>query len=136
TAYLKIGTHRFDNHQHADSGQFQLFYRGALAIDSGIYQSKDTSYGQPHHINYARRAVAHNTLLIEDPDEQFTFVGQPIANDGGQRAMEPAETMEDFWSQPTRVGRVVAHYIGPDPTWPDVSLIKGDLTPAYSSSKA
>jgi len=136
TAYLKIGTHHFDNHQHADSGQFQLFYRGALALDSGIYQSKDTGYGQPHHINYARRTVAHNTLLIEDPGERFTFVGQPVANDGGQRAMEPAETMEGFWNQPTRMGRVLAHFIGPDPMKPEVSLIKGDLTPAYAASKA
>lgn len=136
TAYLKIGTHHFDNHQHADSGQFQLFYRGALALDSGIYQSNDTSYAQPHHINYARRTIAHNTLLIEDPDETFTFVGKPIANDGGQRAMEPAEIVEDFWRQPTRTGRVLAHFVGPDPRRPEVSLIKGDLTPAYASSKA
>ncbi len=135
-AYLKIGTHHFDNHQHMDSGQFQLFYRGALAIDSGIYQSNDTSYARPHHINYARRTVAHNTLLIEDPDETFVFDGKPVINDGGQRTMEPAQTMEEFWRDPTRKGRVLAHFIGPDPMKPEVSLIKGDLTPAYAASKA
>ncbi|HEU5080841.1 MAG TPA: heparinase II/III family protein [Opitutaceae bacterium] len=135
-AYLKIGTHRFDNHQHADSGQFQLFHRGSLAIDSGIYESPDTGYGRPHHRNYTRRSVAHNTLLIEDPDETFTFDGEPTANDGGQRTIEGAFTMEDFWRQNARTGRVLAHYIGPDSRTPEVSLIKGDLTAAYSPEKS
>lgn len=135
-AYLKIGTHRFDNHQHADSGQFQLYHRGSLAIDSGIYESPDTGYGRPHHRNYNRRTVAHNTLLIKDPAETFTFDGEATANDGGQRTIEGALTMEDFWRQDARTGRVLAHYAGPDRRAPEISLIKGDLTAAYSSAKS
>lgn len=135
-AYLKIGTHRFDNHQHADSGQFQLFHRGSLAIDSGIYQSSTGAYGSPHFRNYFRRAVAHNTILIEEPTETFTFNGDPIINDSGQRMLEGAWTMEDFWKQDSRTGQVLAHFVGHDPVNPEVSLIKGDLTPAYSDAKA
>ena len=135
-AYLKIGTHRFDNHQHADSGQFQLFYRGSLAIDSGMYASTTGAYGSAHFANYFRRTVAHNALLIEEPSESFTFAGRPIANDGGQRALEGAFDMEEFWEQSSRTAHVTSVFIGPNPQAPEVSLIKGDLTPAYSDEKA
>src|SRR5690606_11963118 len=105
------------------SGQFQLFYRGSLAIDSGIYQSKNTRYGDWHHRSYFRRTIAHNSLLIEDPEEKFTFTDKTVANDGGQRTIEPSETMEDFWRDSTRTGRVLARFIGHHPQRPEVSLI-------------
>lgn len=135
-AYLKIGTHRFGNHQHADSGQFQLFYRGSLAIDSGLYQSADTRYGGPHFRNYYQQAIAHNTLLIEEPGEEFLSDGDAVANHAGQRGLDGARTMEEFWEQDSRTGRVLARFIGPNPVAPEVSLITGDLTPAYSATKA
>jgi heparin/heparan-sulfate lyase len=138
-AYLKIGTHQFGNHQHADSGQFQLYYRGQLAIDSGIYQSNDTTYGSDHFLNYYQRSVAHNTLLIDEPTETSHFLKKTVTNDGGQRYLvgnEDAFTTEEFWAQDRRFARVLAHYIGPDPSRPSVSLIKGDLTPAYVHTKA
>ncbi|HEX2099682.1 MAG TPA: hypothetical protein VHF69_03405, partial [Candidatus Synoicihabitans sp.] len=112
------------------------YHRGSLAIDSGLYESADTGYGKPHHLNYNRRTIAHNTLLIEDPAEVLTLAGRPIANDGGQRAIEGAMTLEDFWAGHPRTGRVLAHHAGPNPQTPAVSLIKGDLTAAYSDTKA
>ena len=36
-AEMKINEYNFANHQHLDAGAFQLYYRGALAIDSGLY---------------------------------------------------------------------------------------------------
>lgn len=134
-AYLKIGTHQFGNHQHADSGQFQLYYRGSLAIDSGQYDK----YRSPHFLHYFQRSIAHNTLLIETDDEASRFVDDEIGNDGGQRyliAGRDALNNEDFWNDDRRVARVVSQYVGPDPDLPAVSLIKGDLTRAYAPQKA
>ncbi len=134
-AYLKIGTHQFGNHQHADTGQFQLYYRGALAIDSGQYDK----YRTPHFLHYFQRSIAHNTLLIESAEETSRFMNDAIGNDGGQRyllAGRDALRNEEFWKDDRRVAHVVSHYAGPNPDSPVVSLIKGDLTSAYDKEKA
>jgi len=67
----------YGGHQQADSGHFSIWYKGYLAIDSGFYDG----WGSSHHMNYARRTVAHNTLTIKKPGETFTNTNQ---NDGGQ----------------------------------------------------
>ena len=72
-------------HQHLDRGHFTIYHRGYLAIDSGADYTESES---PHYLNYYRRTVAHNTMLIFDPKEHFLLVGKlccEAANDGGQR---------------------------------------------------
>lgn len=34
---MRIGERFFGNHQHKDFGTFQIYYRGPLAISSGVY---------------------------------------------------------------------------------------------------
>lgn len=135
-AEMKVGVFQFNNHQHLDSGHFQLYYRGGLAIDSGIYQG-DYEYGSPHDINYYKRTIAHNCLLIYDPNEQFRFGSRTgLVNDGGQRFPndgKEAKTLEEFLTRDYRVGSVIDHYYGPDSHTPDISYLRGDLTRAYTS---
>jgi hypothetical protein len=71
-------------HQHLDRNHFTIYHRGHLSIDSGADYTDSES---PHYLNYYRRTVAHNTMLIFDPKEHF-FWSQNLmeaANDGGQR---------------------------------------------------
>lgn len=68
---MKVNEYNFNNHQHMDAGAFQIYYRGALAIDSGVYTGSAGRYGSPHCKNYYWRTIAHNTLLVHDPDEEF-----------------------------------------------------------------
>lgn len=135
-AEMKVGVFQFNNHQHLDSGHFQLYYRGGLAIDSGIYQG-DYEYGSPHDVNYYKRTIAHNCLLIYDPDETFRFGRRTgLVNDGGQRfpngGNEP-KTLKELLTRDYQVGSVLAHYLGPDRHRPDISYLKGDLTRAYTA---
>ena len=142
-AFMRIGGYWFANHQHLAAGDFQIYYKGSLALDSGLYQSKhtdggDTTYGTPHDLNYHKRTIAHNCLLIYDPSETFLSYGDKLANDGGQRMpnrfREPA-TLEEV-KDPAKgyqVARVLNSAIGPDPVTPDYSYIEGDITKAYSS---
>ena len=71
-------------HQHLDRGHFTIYHRGHLAIDSGADYTESES---PHYLNYYRRTVAHNTMLIFDPKEHFFWSENLLeaANDGGQR---------------------------------------------------
>jgi hypothetical protein len=71
-------------HQHLDRNHFTIYHRGYLAIDSGADYTDSES---PHYLNYYRRTIAHNTMLIFDPKEHFFWSENLMdaANDGGQR---------------------------------------------------
>ena len=134
-AELKINEYNFNNHQHLDAGAFQLYYRGALAIDSGVYQGgSDGGYGSAHTRNYSWRTVAHNSLLVQDPAETFR---SGYENDGGQRfpngRSEPRnlEMLLDP-AKGYRTGRVLAQGFGPEVSSPSYTLLQGDITAAYS----
>jgi heparin/heparan-sulfate lyase len=82
----------FSKHQHLDQNQFTIYHNGYLAIDSGADYTDTES---PHYLNYYRRTVAHNSVLVFDPSEKFFWSENvlPAANDGGQR-MDSAR----FWN--------------------------------------
>ncbi len=135
-AEMKINEVNFNNHQHLDAGAFQIYYRGALAIDSGIYSGSSGHYGSPHCRNYYWRSIAHNTLLIHDPAESFRPRGG-YGNEGGQRLpngrSEPRSlAMLLDPKKGYRTGNVLAQGFGPDEHAPDYTLLKGDITAAYS----
>jgi hypothetical protein len=71
-------------HTHLDVNSFSLFRKGLLAIDSGRYRGN--SVNQAHERNYALRTLAHNTITVYRPGEDFGA----YANDGGQ---------EFFWKE-------------------------------------
>lgn len=137
-AEMNIGGVYFANHQHLDAGSFQLYYKGGLAIDSGVYQGKNGSYGSSHDLNYNKRTIAHNSMLVYDPAETFQYYGTTLGNDGGQRTpnnlAEPS-VLSDLLdpAKGYRTAEVLNHGFGPDPATPDYTYIKGDLTKAYSS---
>ena len=74
----------FSKHQHLDQNQFTIYHGGYLAIDSGADYTDTES---PHYLNYYRRTVAHNSILVYDPAEKSFWSDNvlPAANDGGQR---------------------------------------------------
>ncbi len=47
-------------HTHQNAGNFQIWYKGMLTRDDGLYDG----YGSDHHFYYHMSATAHNTLLI------------------------------------------------------------------------
>lgn len=71
-------------HQHLDQNQINIYHGGYLAIDSGADYTDSES---PHYLNYYRRTVAHNSVLVYDPAEKFFWSENLMsaANDGGQR---------------------------------------------------
>jgi heparin/heparan-sulfate lyase len=134
-AEMKINEYNFVNHQHLDAGAFQIYYKGALATDSGLYQGGSSgAYGSPHCLNYYWRTIAHNSLLVYDPNEKFG--GRGYGNDGGQRlphGRSEARNLNVLLAPENgyRTGKVLAHGFGPDPQTPDFTLLQGDLTEAY-----
>lgn len=146
-AEMKVNEQFVGNHQHLDGGSFQLYYRGPLALDAGYYQGKsDGGYNSPNNKNYTKRTIAHNSLLIFDPNEVFECYNyggagrtRTAGNDGGQRmpgiGWDTCRSFEDLMSEEYTVGRTLAHGFGPDSLKPDYTILKGDITAAYSTHK-
>jgi len=127
----------FAKHDHLDQGQFVIHHKGDLAIDSGMDYTDTES---PHYLNYYRRTVAHNSMLVYEPGETF-FWGEnllPAANDGGQRmdssrywntirSREDFRRTRDLWD----LGRMEAAVHRPGV----YDYARGDITRAYHASK-
>jgi heparin/heparan-sulfate lyase len=135
-AQMRINIFNFTGHQHLDAGSFEIYYKGPLAIHSGVYQGVTGGYGSPHHLNYYQRTIAHNSLLIYDPEEEFKSGNRRLGNDGGQRL--PGEgkspnTLEDMLHGSYRTGEVLGEGFGPDLQKPDYTYLAGDITRAYGA---
>jgi heparin/heparan-sulfate lyase len=133
-AEMKINEYNFVNHQHLDAGAFQIYHKGALAVDTGLYSGSSGAYGSPHCMNYYWRTIAHNSLLVYDPSEEFGRRG--YGNEGGQRlpnGRSEARNLSVLLAPQNgyRTGKVLAHGFGPDPQTPDFTLLQGDITDAY-----
>lgn len=132
-AEMSIGELWAANHHHLDFGTFQLYYKGILALDSGIYDL----YGTDHDYNYNKETIAHNSLLIFDPNENTARV-----NSGGQR--RPGGEMKnmsawlpnqnDLYAPENNyiMGKVLGHEYDTENKVPQYSYIKGDISRAYS----
>lgn len=143
-AEMKVNENFVGNHQHLDGGSFQIYYKGPLAIDSGLYQGTDGGYNCANNKNYTKRTIAHNSLLIYDPLEIFECYNYggadktaTAANDGGQRmpgkGWDTCRSFADLLGEDYTVGKTLAHCFGPDTVKPDFTYLKGDITAAYSS---
>ncbi len=121
---MRIGQYFFGNHQRKDFGTFQIYYRGALAISSGLYRGYETE----HWTHYYHETLAHNGLLIVDPEE-------PGVSDGGQRLPEGRNNPMELQTILSRykMGEVTAHEFGPDRLRPEYSYLAGDITQAYTA---
>jgi len=132
-ADMRVNIINFTGHEHEDAGSFELYYKGPLTLHTGVYQGVNGGYGSPHHSNYYQRTIAHNSLLIYDPDEKFSG-GR--ANDGGQRLpnqrREPVD-LQALVKGDYKTGEVLGQGWGPDAKSPDYTYLKGDLTAAYSA---
>ncbi len=127
-AEIKGGGYHFGNHQHADAGAFQIYYRGLQAADLGQYKF----YGTPYDMNFCKRSVAHSMLLVLDPQEKF--LATP-ANDGGSRFLQSNPTTpEQAQADPLfNYGRPVSCSFGPSAAHPAFSYFSADLRQAYSA---
>lgn len=142
--------------QHLDATSLILYRRGMLLSVGGGYDGP----GTPHALNYAVRSLAHNTIIIRDPQEYSWYdmgAGQKpkgrYANDGGQRSWaifhadgEPQkqapwtasgwEKGRAPWSKLTRIYQVAG--IKGMAQEPRYTYMYGDASRAYqgSSNKA
>lgn len=143
---LNMPEYNYGNHQHMDTGHFDIYYKGNLAIDSGIYESApfndaagdpvtSLAYASKHDMNYHKRTVAHNSMLVIDPGEKVQSVYTTHA-DGGQRLIHGSGYEPKFLSDIAKEENKVSEIISSDITNYSYSYLRGNLTTAYSDKVA
>lgn len=146
---LKGGGRTRGGHMHCDAGNFTIYYKGPLAIDSGVYNGlpfvdengndvTNVKAGSYHFANYQQRTIAHNCILVYDPDENMTYHNLGELNDGGQLKVTKriTDTGQTTYQAATDDSKIIATRLGvdygPDMNKPSYSYLKTDITNAYS----
>ena len=125
---MKIGNHTTANHDHADSGSFQIYYKGLLAGDSGYYDKYDSN----HHLNYHKSTIAHNTIVLQKGSD---LIQQ--RRPGEMKAMEPSTYDRAWTNSQYQFGTTTGHdgaYLDEAETKPKYAYIAGDIASAYTSN--
>ncbi len=131
---------RFTYHQHLDQGQFNIFKRGDLTGESGVYEPSGPSDQEGHLQGYTSRAIAHNTINVYDPAEVFSGYrsGNSPRNDGGERTWRPYSntgTSAAYWQEGFDKGAYDTGRIVDFQDKGQMVYIASDLTGAYNSDK-
>ena len=138
---FQCGDH-FEYHQHLDQNSFTFWKYEDLAVESGVY----TWANSDHANNYYIRTIAHNSMLVFNPDEKYSWDdmrgGYKGVNDGGQRAWKLSDDADyvswsaesiDHWQQNRD-----AYDTGDIKRYEDrrdYAYILGDATNAYRRDK-
>ncbi len=131
TFALFICSDWWGGHQHCDNNSFVIHKYAPLAIDSGVYDAG------LHRANYSARTIAHNTITIYDPTEEF-FGGtwgqsatEKTVNDGGQLyTPSPPGVAACGPGTASDRGDIIAYELTP---WYTYTV--GDATRSYRSTK-
>ncbi len=140
--FMRIAEVNVGNHEHEDSGTFQIYYKGLLTGNTGYYGSSeklyDAPYGSTHHKYYHQSTVSSNGFLVFNP----ALAGDdPSVPDkyyycGGQISTGGAESFEQFLNEPTaKKGETTgfAYEYREDGVTPKYAYIAGDISQAYDS---
>ena len=132
-AQMKIQEKNLGDHMHLDSGSFQIYYKGSLAVASGLYEGQDGVHNSSHYNNYYKRTISHNAVTVLDPNENVYPVPAGSSNDGGQKQVTSGVVKTyDALMNIEDLAQTKGSYIGPNEYTPKFSYIKGDITNAYS----
>ena len=131
--FMKLKEKTTSNHEHADAGTFQIYYKGLLSGDSGVYDN----YNHVHSKYYNKGTIAHNGILVYDSSQQSTLDGW---YSGGQRqGIAEPKTAESWSDSKYTTGTITGRqhgYSDAAETQPLYAYIAGDITKAYDSKQA
>ena len=132
SVFMKIKERTTANHEHADAGNFMIYYKGMLTADGGVYNG----YSSAHTRYYHQATVSHNSLLIYDPSKANTSSSDPAKKwySGGQLWPSETGTLEGLWGSDYLTGKVIGKghgYCDSEQTKPLYAYIGGNITYAY-----
>jgi len=137
-SWMRVSEMNLRNHDHLDTGTFQLYYKGLLALNSGSYKW----YGNEHALYYHQATISHNGLLIFNPnlyDGTLKEDGTPLTPkkffySGGQRetgsASSFAKWLNGNWNTAVETGHAEGYKADGGAEY---AYLAADLAPAYDA---
>jgi len=131
---MRIKERTTANHEHRDSGTFEIYYKVPLSTDGGAYNN----YGHEHTQYFHQATISHNGLIIYNQNLASSDKGW--YSGGQQRLSGEAQTLDGWLNNPIMdTGKVTGYqhgYIDGDPTKPLYAYIAGDISAAYTTETA
>ncbi len=122
------------NHDHKDTGTFQIYYKGILAPDTGVYQYRGQTYGEYYDSAYVKSVISKNGLLIYNPsyENKLGYVGGQEDSKWNENAtLDKWFENGDTSSQTALLGKASALDENGELLY---AYIASDITKAYSKS--
>jgi hypothetical protein len=135
SVFMKIKERSTANHEHADAGNFMIYYKGMLTADGGVYNG----YNGAHTRYYHQATVAHNSILVYDSSKANVNSSDPATKwySGGQIWPAEVQTLDALKnSESMHAGNVIGNrhgYYDAAQTSPKFAYINGNLAFAYPS---
>ena len=129
---MRIKERTTANHEHRDSGTFEIYYKGALSTDGGCYNH----YGHFHTQQYHQSTISHNGLIIFNPSK-WNYNSSDAATkwySGSQRPLQNASNLDKLLDSVNDFAVLTARQHGYSDVAeknPLYAYIAGDLTQAY-----
>jgi len=125
------------NHEHEDTGTFEIYYKGMLTSDGGRYDNNTNSVMEK---TYFRGTIGHNGLIVYNPNitHNYNYSGTRLYTGGQRRNSEPSN-LDAFLNDKYTMGKVTGNqhgYLDNDKTKPLYAYIAGDITSAYEAGDA
>ena len=132
SVFMKIKERTTANHEHADAGNFMIYYKGMLTADGGVYNG----YGGAHTRYYHQATVSHNSILVYDSSKADTSSSDPATKwySGGQIWPNEAKTLSQLKTETYHTGNVIGNrhgYYDDAKTQPKFAYLNGNLVYAY-----
>jgi hypothetical protein len=129
---MKIGIRTASGHEHQDSGTFQIYYKGLLSSNAGLYN--DSRHEQTYY--YHRATIGHNGILVFNPAKWDINSTDPKVKwySGGQRLLTGAKSLEKWLDEKYDTGVLMGAQYGfkdNEGKITDYAYIAGDITKAY-----
>ena len=132
--YMKIGLRTTVGHEHLDAGTFQIYYKGLLTSDAGLYNN--SAHEQTDY--YQSATIGHNGILVFNPSKwNFNSTNPAIKwYSGGQSRPGTPKNLEEFLKDDYVTGVLLGVQYGfKDDAGKvsDYAYIAGDITSSYDS---
>ena len=130
-AYMRVLDKTMANHEHSDSGTFQIYYKGLLACESGYY--KGVLYGKAHHKYYLTATVAHNAMLVYDAEYRDTLPEEERKYySGSQIRLQETSILEKWNAGNYDIAKILGHAEGyREDESSKYAYLSGETTKAY-----
>ena len=134
SVFMKIKERTTANHEHADAGNFMIYYKGMLTADGGVYNG----YGGAHTRYYHQATVSHNSILVYDSSKADVNSSDLAKKwySGGQIWPAEAKSLTELKTETYHTGDVIGNrhgYYDTEKTQPKYAYLNGNLVYAYPS---